>query len=395
MMKKRNYISSFLLISIVSCFHTGSLSAQRLTLLFAGDAMQHQSQINQAYRNGEYDYSSYFKHITPEITQADIAVVNLEVTLGGKPYKGYPIFRAPDEYAFALKDAGFDVFLTANNHILDRSSKGLHRTLDMLDSMDVAHTGVFRNAEEREEVYPLIIDKKGIRIAFLNYTYGTNGIKPIPPDYVNYIDEPQIQQDIQKAKKQNADVIIANMHWGQEYKLIQNKNQEAIAQFLMEEGVDIVMGSHPHVVQPSKAITDSTGNISHLVIYSLGNLVSAMTLSNSTGGQLIKIVLDKKKDKTVLFSCEYALHYTEKKKNGSKVDFSIIPVLSAEYTEGPLSNAPTIELDPVNKKNMMIFAKNARTVFNKYNEEVPEYEIATVDSSSGILTKFLPSKFAE
>jgi poly-gamma-glutamate synthesis protein (capsule biosynthesis protein) len=394
-MKKRNYIFSFLLISALACFHAGSLSAQKLTLLFAGDAMQHQSQINHAYRNGKYDYSSYFKHITPEISQADIAVVNLEVTLGGKPYKGYPMFSAPDEYAFALKDAGFDVFLTANNHILDRSSKGLHRTLDLLDSMNVAHTGVFRNAGEREEEYPLIIDKNGIRLAFLNYTYGTNGIKPVLPDYVNYIDEPQIQQDIQKAKKQNADIIIANMHWGQEYKLVQNKNQEAIAQFLMEEGVDIVMGSHPHVVQPSQAITDSTGNISHLVIYSLGNLVSAMTLENSTGGQLIKIVLDKKAGKTVLFSCEYALHYTEKKKNGRKVDFSIVPVLSAECTEGPLSDAPTIELDPVNHKNMTRFAKNARTVFNKYNEEVPEYEIATVASPNGILTKFLPSKFAE
>jgi poly-gamma-glutamate synthesis protein (capsule biosynthesis protein) len=349
-----------------ACYHpTSVLEAQQITLLFAGDAMQHQSQIDNAYRNGIYDYSSYFKFLTEEISQADIAVVNLEVTLGGKPYKGYPMFSAPDEYAIALKEAGFNIFLNANNHILDRFSKGLHRTLDILDSLNVKHTGVFRNIEERETLYPLIVEKKGVRIAFLNYTYATNGLSPTPPNHINYIDKTLIQKDIQKAKKQKADIIIANMHWGIEYKLIQNKNQEDIARFLIDEGVDIVMGAHPHVIQPSKVIIDSTGTISNVIVYSLGNFVSAMTIDNSTGGQMVKIILDKKQNKTSIHSCKYMLHYTEKKNKGNKIDFSIIPVLSAE--------SGLIQLDPVNYKKMMRFANNARDIFSKYNESIEEY----------------------
>jgi poly-gamma-glutamate synthesis protein (capsule biosynthesis protein) len=297
--------------------------AQELTLLFAGDAMQHQSQLDNAFRDGKYDYSSYFPQVSDEISRADIAIVNLETTLGGKPYRGYPMFCSPDAFAVALKEAGFDVFLNANNHILDRFSKGLHRTWDVLDSLEVQHTGVFRNAEERENTYPLMVEKNGIRLAFLNYTYGTNGINSAPPDVVNYIDKVQIQKDIKKAKEGEADIIIANMHWGEEYKLIQNKAQEKLAKFLMDEGVDIVMGSHPHVVQPSKAVTDSTGRITNLIIYSLGNFVSAMTAPNTTRGQMVKMVLCKEADKTIITSYESILHDTKRKKNGNKIDFSV------------------------------------------------------------------------
>jgi poly-gamma-glutamate synthesis protein (capsule biosynthesis protein) len=373
---------SFLLIGLLTCFPAGPLQAQKLTLLFAGDAMQHQSQIDNAYREGIYDYSSYFQPVSYEISQADIAVVNLEVTLGGEPYKGYPMFSAPDEYAVALKDAGFDVFLNANNHVLDRFSKGLHRTLDVLDSLDVTHTGVFRNAEEREETYPLMIDKNGIRLAFLNYTYATNGIKAASPDFVNYIDKPQIQKDIQKAKEGKADIIIANMHWGEEYHLMQSKTQEKTAKFLVDEGVDIVMGSHPHVVQPSKAITDSLGNITNLVIYSLGNFVSAMTAVNTDGGQMIRVVLYKKPDKTVITSCGYILHYTERKKNGNKIDFSVAPVLLAEQDS----------ISP-NYLKVKRFANNARAVFDQYNEGIPEYRILTPPPPEYDFIKFLPIKF--
>lgn len=344
---------------------TFSLKAQSVTLLFAGDAMQHQTQLDHAFRNGKYDYSSYFQQVTNEISRADLAIVNLETTLGGKPYKGYPMFCSPDEYAVALRDAGFDLFLNANNHILDRFSKGLHRTLDVLDSLGVKHTGVFRNREEREKVYPLMIEKNGIRLAFLNYTYGTNGIEPAFPDVVNYIQRFQIQQDIQRAKDLKADVIIANMHWGIEYKLLHNREQEKTAQFLMEEGVDIVMGSHPHVVQPAQLITDSLGNPTNLVVYSLGNFVSGMTAVNTDGGQMIKVVLNKQNDTTRIASCRYRLVYTEKKRNGNKTDYAVVPVLGAN-------------LDAVNQTRMQRFADNARAVLDKYNRGVAEDSISTL-----------------
>jgi len=378
MVKKRQRIACVLILLFAFIPNT---NAQPVTLLFAGDAMQHQHQLNNAYRNGVYDYSSYFRYLTETISCADIAVVNLETTLGGKPYSGYPLFCSPDEYAVALKEAGFDVFLNANNHILDRFSKGMHRTLDVLDSLEVMHTGVFRNWEERKNTYPLMIERNGIRMAFLNYTYDTNDIEPTSTDIVNYIDRFLMRDDIQRAKFLKADVIIANMHWGAEYKLRQNSEQEQIAQFLIKEGVDIVMGSHPHVVQPAQALTDSTGKISNIIVYSLGNLVSNMTLVNTDGGQMIRIVLDKQKEKPHIVSCHYILVYVDKKQNGNKTDYTIVPVISEASVTA-------------NQIKMQLFAQNARAVLDKYNIGVTEDSISAClkpDSTFRMLP--LPVKF--
>jgi poly-gamma-glutamate synthesis protein (capsule biosynthesis protein) len=337
-------------------------------LLFAGDAMQHQSQIDNALRNGAYDYSSYFQYISHEVSSADLAIVNLEVTLAGKPYKGYPQFSAPDEYAMALKDAGFDVFLNANNHIVDRSNQGILRTLSALDSMEMVHTGVFKDKEERNQVYPLMIEKEGICFAILNCTYGTNGFYASPPVQVNYIDTVQIRKDVQKAKDLNADFIIANMHWGLEYKLIQNKTQEKLAEFLVNEGVDLIIGAHPHVVQPSKVISDSTGCITNVIVYSLGNLVSGMVAPNTEGGQMVKVILEKEDGKVRIQSAAYTLIYRHKEKKGNKTDHTVIPVSLVEET--------VIELDSASRLKMNQFAKNARAVLDKHNVGVPEYKPA-------------------
>ena len=151
---------------------TDSLQTDTLSLLFAGDLMQHQGQINAARTaTGGYDYSSYFEYVKDEIQSADFAIANLEVTLGGKPYKGYPAFSAPDEYLTAIHNAGFNVLITANNHSLDRGRKGLERTIQLIDSLKIPHAGTYLNAEERENKYPLLLEKKGFRIAILNYTY--------------------------------------------------------------------------------------------------------------------------------------------------------------------------------------------------------------------------------
>jgi poly-gamma-glutamate synthesis protein (capsule biosynthesis protein) len=357
------------LFSILIAFAFPS-KAQEVTLLFAGDAMQHQSQIDNALRNGAYDYSSYFQYISNEVSSADLAIVNLEVTLAGKPYKGYPQFSAPDEYALALKEAGFDVFLNANNHIVDRSNQGILRTLSALDSMEMAHTGVFRDKEEREQVYPLLIEKEGICFAILNYTYGTNGFYASPPVQVNYIDTIQIRKDVQKAKDWNADFIIANMHWGLEYKLIQNKTQEKLAKLLVDEGVDLIIGAHPHVVQPSEVITDSADCITNVIVYSLGNLVSGMVAPNTEGGQMVKVILEKEDGKIQIKSAVYTLIYRHKERNGkNKTDFTIIPVSLAEEM--------LIELDSASRLKMNQFAKNARAVLDKHNTGVLEYKPAS------------------
>jgi len=378
----------YLFLIIFYCF-TNFLHAQEVRLLFAGDAMQHQRQIDNAFRNGEYDYSSYFRYIKDEIAKADLAIVNLEGPLGGKPYKGYPQFSMPDAFAAALKDAGFSVFLTANNHAADCYSRGINRTIDVLDSLGIIHTGTFKNASERELNYPLAVEKNGIRMVFLNYTYDTNGIIPDAPCIVNLIDTALIKEDIQKAKRMNPDVLIAAMHWGQEYKLDPNATQEQITQFLIAHGVDLIIGSHPHVVEPSQIITDPVSNGRHLVVYSLGNFVSGMSAANTDGGQMIMVTLKKTWGKAQIDSCGYYLLYTQQKKAGNKIDFKLIPVSLAERT-----GTNHIESDSLTYEKMMRFANRARNLFGQYNANVEELQFKDEIPNDADSLKFIPLKFA-
>ena len=255
-------------------------SQERITLLFVGDLMQHQAQIDAArVSEGKYDYSSCFSLIKEQISQADLAIGNLEVTLGGRPYRGYPMFSAPDEYLQAIKDAGFDILLTANNHCLDRGKKGMERTIQLLDSSGIRYAGTYKNLSERRQRYPLFINRNGFRIALLNYTYGTNGIKATSPNIVNYIDKNTILQDIQSAKARQPDAIIACMHWGEEYQSLPNREQRELANWLLQQGVTHIIGSHPHVIQPMELRTNGTEQ--HIIVYSLGNFISNMSKANT------------------------------------------------------------------------------------------------------------------
>ncbi|MDR2495800.1 MAG: CapA family protein [Tannerellaceae bacterium] len=367
-----------------------------VTLLFAGDAMQHQSQLDNASRNGAYDYSSYFKHIRSEISAADIAVVNLELTLGGPPFRGYPQFSAPDAFASALKEAGFNVFLNANNHILDRGNRGLIRTLDVLDSLLITHTGVFRSEDERQLLSPLMFAWNNVRFAILNYTYGTNGIAPEQPVAVNYIDPRQIRADVRKARSLNADIIIANIHWGDEYSLLQNVRQDELADFMINEGIDIIMGSHPHVVQPSRTITDYRGDITGVVVYSLGNFVSGMTAPNTYGGQLVRIRVEKEPFRRArISSAEYALVYVHREPAGGKVDFVLLPVSMAERSEDPQAGAPAIALGQEAYKRMMRFTDTARELFNRYNTGFAEYRPGILRRDTGSTVDFYARIFGD
>ncbi|MBD9092996.1 MAG: CapA family protein, partial [Bacteroides oleiciplenus] len=288
----------------------------KITLLFVGDLMQHKAQLEAARTNqGNYDYSPCFSLVKEQISKADIAIANLEVPLGGKPYAGYPAFSAPDEFLYTIRDAGFDILLTANNHCLDRGKKGLERTILMLDSLHIAYTGTYRNKEERQQRYPLLIHKNGFRIAFLNYTYDTNGIKPTSPNIVNYIDKTVMQQDIDTARTWQPDAIIACMHWGNEYQSLPSREQRQLADWLLKQGVTHIIGSHPHVIQPMELRTDSITGTQHAVVYSLGNFISNMSKVNTDGGLIFTLELEK--DTTISTSpqirverCEYNLVWT-------------------------------------------------------------------------------------
>ena len=252
-----------------------------LTILIMGDMMMHSKQIENASRNnGEYDFSPYFRFIEEKIKSADIAVANMEFTLAGEPYTGYPCFSAPDSFAGTLAECGFDIFLAANNHIFDKGSAGAARTMEIYRRLGRTHgirfTGIAENDEERKQNNPLIITKKGIRIAFINYTYGTNvGTGAQWPAVNRLNDRKDLETALSKADEEDADLSIVLPHWGTEYQLLHSRSQEEAARHMIENGADLIIGSHPHVVQ-------DIGNIDGITVaYSLGNAVSNMSAPNT------------------------------------------------------------------------------------------------------------------
>ena len=299
---------------------------REVRLLFVGDLMQHQAQINAALRtDSSYDYTRCFSLVKERISRADLAIGNLEVTLGGKPYRGYPQFSAPDEFLHAIKDAGFDILTTANNHSLDRRRRGLERTLTLIDSIGLTAVGTYRSEEDRNHRYPLIVEKNGIRIALLCATYGTNGIATTPPNIVNSLSRKELANDIQRARAMKPNVIIALMHWGTEYQQTPNEEQVELAQWLINQGVDHIIGSHPHVIQPIKMIPHAEYPTQHAVVYSLGNYVSNMSITHGDVGMAVELTIEKIGSTTRLKSLTPHLVWTERAVLSRCGDFRIIP----------------------------------------------------------------------
>jgi poly-gamma-glutamate capsule biosynthesis protein CapA/YwtB (metallophosphatase superfamily) len=293
-------------------------------LLFAGDVMGHDPQIAAARRSdGSYDYTSDYRFIQSYIKKADWAMANLEVTLAGTPYSGYPTFSSPDALAKALREAGFDVLQTANNHTCDKGLKGLKRTLDVLDSLGLDHLGSYRNPKEREENYPYFKTVNGIRICFLNYSYGTNGL-PVPAGtVVNLIDTAVIRKDLEKAKKEHPDFIVSTFHWGLEYQRNESAEQMRIAEFSALHGADLIIGGHPHVVQPVKKVY--AGNRDSVwTFFSLGNFISNQRDRYKNGGIMAEITLIKKNGKTYLGNLNFLPVYVHKQIS-PKTEFVLVP----------------------------------------------------------------------
>lgn len=291
-----------------------------------GDTMCHLTNIKNSYdaSKKDYDFSNVFKNVRSYLEDADITIGNLETTFAGssRGYTGYPTFNAPEVLGQNLKDMGVDVLTTANNHCMDKGNSGLVSTLDYLDKYEISHTGTARSEEEQNSI--LIKDVNGIKIAFLSYTYGTNGIT-IPSDKpysVNLIDKELIKKHIASAKEQNVDVICVSMHWGLEYKLKPNSTQTELADFLFENGVDIILGSHPHVLEPmeKRTITLEDGTTKDgFVIYSLGNFVSGQIYANTKSTVILDIQITKNSDgKISIDNVKYTPVYLYDKGAGAK-----------------------------------------------------------------------------
>lgn len=281
--------------------HVPTVPEDTLTICIMGDVMLHSAQIENCHaryasanpeadsmKSGHYDFSPCLGEIRHLLESADLSIANMEFTLAGPPYSGYPAFCAPDSYAEYVADCGVDVFLTANNHILDKGASGAMRTLEIYDTMKdrgILNTGCFADSTSMADGYPLIVDVKGVKIALVNFTYGTNVSIQDRYPAVCGMDREEIAAAMKKARE-NSDIIIALPHWGIEYALEHSENQAEMAEFLVRRGADAIIGSHPHVVQDTDTIKALDGTPVP-VVYSLGNIISNMSAANTQEGLVV------------------------------------------------------------------------------------------------------------
>ncbi|WP_141433089.1 CapA family protein [Bacillus sp. 03113] len=246
----------------------------KVTLGAIGDILIHDRVYNMVKTSNGFDFKPLFNEVKPYLLKPDILLANQETILGGEELglSSYPMFNSPQEVGDALKDAGVDICSTANNHALDKGEKGLLTSIQYLNKIGLEHVGTFESSADEKQIR--ILNQNGIKIAYLAYTYGTNGI-PVPKDkdyLIHLIDKNKMSNEIKLAKSR-ADIVVMSLHWGVEYQRFPNDEQKELAQFLVNEGVDIIFGSHPHVLQPMEWITTVDGR-KGLVVYSLGNFLS-------------------------------------------------------------------------------------------------------------------------
>ena len=307
------------------------------TMTAIGDVLCHNTQYWDAYNKDTdtYDFSYVFEDIKHYFEATDLSIGNLETSFAGKErgYSNYPTFNSPDALAYDLKEMGLDIITTAGNHCLDMGFSGLSKTIDVLDDTGLKHLGTYKTQEERDQVF--ITDVKGIKIAFINYTYGTNGI-PVPSDKefcVNLIDKDLIKKDIESAKSQNVDMIVACMHWGTEYRTTANAEQEELADFLFQNGVDIILGNHPHVLEPmeKRTVTLEDGTTKDgFVIYACGNFICDQNAENTRNSIILNLTITKHSDeKITIDKADYVPIYMYK---GSSSKLKRMKVLDIEQS---------------------------------------------------------------
>ncbi|TCS93816.1 CapA family protein [Hazenella coriacea] len=300
---------------------------QTVQIAAFGDIMMHSPQIKAGQQSdGSYDFSSFFKEIKPYIEIADIAIGNFETTLAGsaKPYSGYPTFNSPDEITTTLKNAGVDVVSTANNHSMDTGPKGVVRTYQTMNEAGIKVAGTASSAEERK---PVIIKQKGITFAFLAYTEHTNGL-PVPEDrpyLVNRIDSEQIAKDIKEAREMGAEFVCVSLHYGVEYQRQPNDMQLKVSRQALEDGADVIFGSHPHVLQPMEKVT--VNGKEKFIIYSMGNFVSNQKDPHTDEGIIVYVDVEKNPSNqdVQLKNVSYLPTFVHKYPQGGKTQYVILP----------------------------------------------------------------------
>ena len=283
-----------------------AFTPRKATIRAVGDLMMHIEQLEAAARpDGSYDFHPQYALIAGSLAKADYTIATLETTVGlysDEPYSGYPLFNAPPEMLDAVRDAGVDFLTLANNHILDRYYDGLMITLDNVEAAGLAYGGANRSQAQKDA--PNIVEVNGIKLGMLCYTQSTNGMEdysdPRAVEFgVNYTAGANYAADVQKLRDAGADVVIAMMHWGREYRRSANSAQERLGQALLNAGVDVILGSHPHVVQPAgmrrTTLADGTTHDTFLV-YSMGNFNSSMVDEYANAGIIVEFTIVEREE---------------------------------------------------------------------------------------------------
>lgn len=335
-----------------------------ITLVAAGDSLMHNTQIWSGKQlDGSYNFDTFFREVKPLIEAGDYSSTCFEAPMAGPEtgYTGYPLFNSPDAAAEAFKDAGFDMLVTANNHLLDRGYRGAIRTLQVIETSGLDTLGAYQTAEASHDF--LIKDLQGIRVGYLGYTYGTNGL-PIPAEHpylINLLDRDRILEDITTLKPQ-VDVLVLVLHWGVEYSPQPTLEQQNLAREFCAAGADVILGSHPHVIQTMEIIPQGDRNC--FVIYSMGNFISHQRGLERNSGIILQIQYSKNHatGRTVLDKVEYIPTFSHSYSERGKMYFRVVPV------EDTINRIETDQEPYLTREDLPVL----RTVLNHTREQLGE-----------------------
>ena len=301
------------------------------TIRIVGDLMCHSTQFNYAKVSADsFDFTGVYKEVKSYLSDADLTIGNLETVTAGKSksYSGYPFFNAPDDFVSALKDAGFNLLVTANNHAIDQGEKGVIRTIEQIVKNRMNYSGTAISQADKDSIR--IFDLNGIKIAVLAYTENTNGIQiPKGKDYlVNLVNSDSIAVDINKARNKGAEIVLVQFHYGEEYKREPNTYQKQTVDSTISSGADIIIGSHPHAIQPLNYFKTENAKLdTGLIAYSMGNFISNQRWRYSDAGVILSITLAKNilKDSVYISDVQYLPTWVFKGEIEGKKEYVIIP----------------------------------------------------------------------
>jgi poly-gamma-glutamate synthesis protein (capsule biosynthesis protein) len=347
----------------------------RVRLVAAGDLMAHASVLNSArYEDGSFDFRPLLDGVRPRVSFADLAAVNLETTIGpGKgPFTGYPRFSSPPALLDAVVHAGFDIVVTANNHCLDGGYEGIIRTLRGIQERGLRPCGTHATPGAADSI--LIIEQNGIRFAYLAYTYGTNGL-PLPvenPRAVLLLDTTAVLERLRRARS-GADAVVLQVHWGDEYATLANDTQRTLALMFLENGANLVIGCHPHVVQPTRFYETTEGP--RPVAFSLGNFLSAQQDPNTDWGILLEVdfLKDRATGRTWIEAVDLCPVWVRRRGKEDRVTLEVVDVMSALTSDiGTSSPLTPSELEMIKRISERVRMLSPRSPSKEKGKNVPQ-----------------------